>query len=167
MERIIHLDINDEHYEVIVRPRESLLDVLRNKLQLTGTKIGCNEGDCGACTVIMGGRTVNACLVLAVEAEDQKIITIEGLAQGPQLHPLQEAFVRYGGFQCGYCTPGMLLSAKALLDENPDPTEEEIRRGISGNLCRCTGYAKIVESIKAAARAMKNGTADERMQANG
>ncbi len=155
MERIVHLDINDENYEVIVRPRESLLDVLRNKLQLTGTKIGCNEGDCGACTVIMDGRTVNACLVLAVEAEGRKIITIEGLAQGPQLHPLQEAFIRYGGFQCGYCTPGMLLSAKALLDENPDPTEEEIRKGISGNLCRCTGYAKVVESIKAAAQSMK------------
>ncbi len=155
MERIVHLDINDENYEVIVRPRESLLDVLRNKLQLTGTKIGCNEGDCGACTVIMDGRTVNACLVLAVEAEGRKIITIEGLAQGPQLHPLQEAFIQYGGFQCGYCTPGMLLSAKALLDEYPDPTEEEIRRGISGNLCRCTGYAKIVESIKAAAQSMK------------
>jgi aerobic carbon-monoxide dehydrogenase small subunit len=155
MERIVHLDINDENYEVIVRPRESLLEVLRNKLQLTGTKIGCNEGDCGACTVIMDGRTVNACLVLAVEAEGRKIITIEGLAQGPELHPLQEAFIRYGGFQCGYCTPGMLLSAKALLDETPDPTEEEIRKGISGNLCRCTGYAKIVESIKAAAQSMK------------
>jgi carbon-monoxide dehydrogenase small subunit len=166
MERIIHLDINDENYEVIVRPRESLLDVLRNKLGLTGTKIGCNEGDCGACTVIMEGRTVNACLVLAVEAEGQKIVTIEGLAQGPQLHPLQESFIRYGGFQCGYCTPGMLLSAKALLDENPDPSEEEIRKGVSGNLCRCTGYAKIVESIKEAARAMRDDAGGERMQAN-
>jgi carbon-monoxide dehydrogenase small subunit len=155
MERIIHLNINDENYEVIARPRESLLDVLRNKLKLTGTKIGCNEGDCGACTVIMGGRTVNACLVLAVEAEGQKILTIEGLAQGPQMHPLQEAFVKHGGFQCGYCTPGMLLSAKALLDENSDPTEEEIRKGISGNLCRCTGYTKIVESIREAARSMR------------
>jgi len=155
MERIIHLNVNDENYEVIVRPRESLLDVLRNKLNLTGTKKGCNEGDCGACTVIMGGRAVNACLVLAVEAEGQKILTIEGLAQGPLLHPLQEAFIRYGGFQCGYCTPGMLLSAKAFLDENPDPTDEEIRKGISGNLCRCTGYAKIVQSIREAARSMR------------
>ena len=102
---------------MIARPRESLLDVLRNKLKLTGTKIGCNEGDCGACTVIMDGRTVNACLVLAMEAEGRKILTIEGLAQGPKMHPLQEAFVKHGGFQCGYCTPGMLLSAKALLDE--------------------------------------------------
>ena len=160
MERIIHLNINDETYEVIVRPRESLLDVLRNKLGLTGTKIGCNEGDCGACTVVMNGRIVNACLVLAVEAEGQKIMTIEGLAQGPDLHPLQQAFIRYGGFQCGYCTPGMLLSAKALLDENPEPTEEEIRRGISGNLCRCTGYTKIVESIKEAAQVMKGAKAN-------
>ena len=155
MERIVRLNINDEIYEVIVRPRESLLDVLRNKLGLTGTKIGCNEGDCGACTVIMNGRIVNACLVFAVEAEGQEIMTIEGLAKGPELHPLQQAFIRYGGFQCGYCTPGMLLSAKALIDENPDPTEEEIRRGISGNLCRCTGYTKIVESIKEAAQVMK------------
>ena len=155
MERIIHLNVNDEIFEVIARPRESLLDVLRNKLQLTGTKIGCNEGDCGACTVIMDGRTVNACLVLAVEAEGHKILTVEGLAQGSQLHPLQEAFIQHGGFQCGYCTPGMLLSAKALLDENPDPTDEEIRKGISGNLCRCTGYAKIVASIRHAAQSMK------------
>jgi aerobic-type carbon monoxide dehydrogenase small subunit (CoxS/CutS family) len=155
MERIIHLSINDENYEVIARPRESLLDVLRNKLKLTGTKIGCNEGDCGACTVIMDGRSVNACLVLAVEAEGHKIITIEGLARGAEIHPLQEAFVKHGGFQCGYCTPGMLLSAKALLDEIPDPTEAEIRKGISGNLCRCTGYTKIVESIREAARTMR------------
>ncbi len=155
MERIIHLNINDEEYQVIVRPRESLLDVLRNKLSLTGTKKGCNEGDCGACTILMGGRAVNACLVLAVEAEGQKIITIEGLANGPQLHPLQEAFVQYGGFQCGYCTPGMILAAKALLDENPDPTEDEIRKGISGNVCRCTGYTKIIQSIQEAVRSMK------------
>ncbi len=155
MERIIHLNINDEEYQVIVRPRESLLDVLRNKLSLTGTKKGCNEGDCGACTILMGGRAVNACLVLAVEAEGQKIITIEGLANGSQLHPLQEAFVQYGGFQCGYCTPGMILAAKALLDENPDPTEDEIRKGISGNVCRCTGYTKIIQSIQEAVRSMK------------
>jgi aerobic carbon-monoxide dehydrogenase small subunit len=159
MERIIHLNINNENYEVIVRPRESLLDVLRNKLNLTGTKKGCNEGDCGACTVIMDGRSVNACLALAVEAEGRKIMTIEGLAQGPDLHPLQQAFIKHGGFQCGYCTPGMLLSAKALLDENPDPTDDEIRKGVSGNLCRCTGYTKIVESIREAARSMKESRA--------
>jgi aerobic carbon-monoxide dehydrogenase small subunit len=161
MERIVRLDINNEIREVIVRPRESLLDVLRNKLDLTGTKMGCNEGDCGACTVIMGGRAVNACLVLAVEAEGQKIMTIEGLSGGPKLHPLQDAFIRYGGFQCGFCTPGMLLSAKVLLDENPDPTDEEIRKGISGNLCRCTGYVKIVDSIREAAKVMKGIEASE------
>jgi carbon-monoxide dehydrogenase small subunit len=155
MERIIHLNINNEDYDVIAQPGESLLDLLRNRLNLTGTKKGCNEGDCGACTVILGGRAVNACLVLAVEAEGQEILTIEGLAHGPEMHPLQAAFIKHGGFQCGFCTPGMLLSAKALLDENPNPTDEEIRRGISGNLCRCTGYAKIVESIREAARSMK------------
>lgn len=155
MERIIRLNINNQDYDVIARPSESLLDLLRNKLHLTGTKKGCNEGDCGACTVILGGRAVNSCLVLAMEAEGQKILTVEGLAQGPEMHPLQAAFIKHGGFQCGFCTPGMLLSAKALLDENPNPTDEEIRHGISGNLCRCTGYAKIVESIREAARSMK------------
>ena len=161
MERIIALNINHEQYKVIVKPGESLLDVLRNKLGLTGTKECCNEGDCGACTVIMGGRAVNACLVLAVEAEGEEILTVEGLAQGAQLHPLQEAFINCGGFQCGFCTPGMLMSAKALLDENPDPTEEEIRKGISGNLCRCTGYVKIIQSVKEAARSMRGGTNNE------
>ncbi len=161
MERIVALNINGERYKVIVRPHESLLDVLRKKLGLTGTKECCNEGDCGACTVIMGGRAVNACLVLAVEAEGEEITTVEGLAQGTQLHPLQEAFMKFGGFQCGFCTPGMLMSAKALLDENPDPTEEEIRKGISGNLCRCTGYVKIIESIREAALSMRGATNNE------
>lgn len=155
MERIVTLNINRERHKVIVRSRESLLDVLRNKLDLTGTKECCNEGDCGACTVIMGGRAVNACLVLAVEAEGEEIMTVEGLAQGTHLHPLQETFIKFGGFQCGFCTPGMLMSAKALLDENPDPTDEEIRRGISGNLCRCTGYVKIIQSIREAAKLMR------------
>ena len=163
MERIIRLNVNDEMREVIVRPGESLLDVLRNKLGLTGTKEGCNEGDCGACTVIMDGRAVNACLVFAVEAEGRKIMTIEGLSEGPELHPLQDSFVKNGGFQCGYCTPGMLMSAKAFLDEHPDPTDEQIRRGISGNLCRCTGYVKIVDSIRSAARVI-NGGADNGRQ---
>jgi carbon-monoxide dehydrogenase small subunit len=161
MERIIRLHVNHEEYKVIVRPGNSLLDVLRNKLGLTGTKECCNEGDCGACTVIMGKRAVNACLVLAVEAEGEEILTVEGLAQGMHLHPLQEAFIKFGGFQCGFCTPGMLMSAKALLDENPDPTEEEIRKGISGNLCRCTGYVKIIQSIKEAALLMKGRAKDE------
>lgn len=154
MERIIGLHVNGEQYKVIVRSRESLLDVLRDKLGLTGTKKCCNEGDCGACTVVVGGRAVNACLVLAVEAEGQEILTVEGLAGGPGLHPLQEAFIKFGGFQCGFCTPGMLMSALALLKETPDPTDTEIREGISGNLCRCTGYVKIVQSIKEAAVVM-------------
>ncbi len=157
MERIVSLNVNREEHRVIVRPHESLLDVLRNKLGLTGTKKCCNEGDCGACTVIMGGRAVNACLVFAVEAEGEEILTVEGLAHGSTLHPLQEAFMKFGGFQCGFCTPGMLMSAKALLDENPDPTDEEIRKAISGNVCRCTGYVKIVQSIKEAALSMKGG----------
>ncbi len=161
MDRIISLNINHEQHRVIVRPHESLLDVLRNKLGLTGTKECCNEGDCGACTVIMEGRAVNACLVLAVEAEGEEILTVEGLAKGSRLHPLQEAFIKFGGFQCGFCTPGMLMSALALLDENPDPTEEEIRKGISGNLCRCTGYVKIIQSIKEAALSMKGRAENE------
>lgn len=155
MEQIIHLNINGEEHDVLARPGESLLDVLRNRLYLTGTKQGCNEGDCGACTVIMEGRPVNACLVLAAEAVGQKILTVEGLANGSKLHPLQESFLKHGGFQCGFCTPGMLMSAKALLEANPDPTDEEIKQGISGNLCRCTGYAKIVESIREAARVIR------------
>ncbi len=167
MERIVKLNINQEVYTVIARTGESLLDVLRNRLGLTGTKECCNEGDCGACTVIMGGRAVNACLVLAVEAEGEEILTVEGLAQGTALHPLQEAFIKCGGFQCGFCTPGMLMSAKALLDENPDPKEDEIRRGISGNLCRCTGYVKIIDSIKEAASIMRQGENNEKNQVFG
>jgi aerobic carbon-monoxide dehydrogenase small subunit len=148
MERIIRLNVNEEIREVIVRPRQSLLDVLRNELNLTGTKKGCNEGDCGACTVIMNGRTVNACLVLAVEAEGQKIITIEGLAQGPDLHPLQQAFIQYGGFQCGFCTPGMLLTAYELIATGKPASRTQIREQLSGNLCRCTGYQAIVDAVE-------------------
>jgi carbon-monoxide dehydrogenase small subunit len=154
-QRIINLYVNEEHYPVIVKPHESLLDVLRDKLNKTGTKKGCNEGDCGACTVIMNGRPVNSCLVLAVEADGTEILTIEGLANGPQLHPLQEAFMKYGALQCGFCTPGMIMSAKALLDENPSPTEEEIRKAIAGNICRCTGYTKIVQAIGEAAKVVR------------
>jgi carbon-monoxide dehydrogenase small subunit len=152
---IINLCVNGEHYPVIVKSHESLLDVLRDKLNKTGTKKGCNEGDCGACTVIMNGRPVNSCLVLAVDADGAEILTIEGLTNGPQLHPLQEAFIKYGALQCGFCTPGMIMSAKALLDENPSPTEEEIRMAIAGNICRCTGYTKIVQAIGEAAKVMR------------
>lgn len=149
MKKQITLTVNGEKYEVSVAPHKRLLDVIRNDLELTGTKEGCGTGDCGACTVIMNGRPVNTCLIFAADANGADILTIEGLAQGTKLHPLQQAFIDYGGIQCGYCTPGMILAAKALLDENPQPTEEEVRRGIAGNLCRCTGYVKIVEAILA------------------
>ncbi len=157
MKHNIRLTVNGESYTVAVEPRESLLDVLRDKLSLTGAKKGCNRGDCGACTIIMDGKTVNSCLVLAVEADDREVLTIEGLANKGQLHPVQEAFIQYGAIQCGYCTPGMIMSAKALLDENPNPTEEEIKRAIGGNLCRCTGYVKIVDAIKKAAESIQTG----------
>jgi carbon-monoxide dehydrogenase small subunit len=149
MKQLITLRVNGETYEVAVQPWRTLLEVLRNDIGLTGAKRGCDEGDCGACTVIIDGKPVSSCLSLAVEAQGKDITTIEGLAKNGQLHPLQSAFVEHGAIQCGFCTPGMILSAKALLDENPKPTEEEVREGISGNLCRCTGYVKIVEAIMA------------------
>jgi aerobic carbon-monoxide dehydrogenase small subunit len=154
-ERVIDLIVNGESVEVPVDPSETLLQVLRNKLQLTGTKEACGLGECGACTVIMDGKAVNSCLVLAVEAAGSEITTIEGLKNGPELHPIQQAFIEQGAVQCGFCTPGMILSAKALLDVNPRPTELQIREAIEGNLCRCTGYVKIVEAIKAASLAMQ------------
>jgi carbon-monoxide dehydrogenase small subunit len=149
---LLKLTVNGESYEVLVQPNSTLLDVLRDQLKLTGTKKGCDAGDCGACTVIMDGRPVNACLVLALKAQGRQIATIEGLSDGPEkLHPIQQAFVEHGAIQCGFCTPGMINSAKALLERNPKPTEEEIKSGIAGNLCRCTGYVKIIEAIQAAA----------------
>jgi carbon-monoxide dehydrogenase small subunit len=151
----IKLTVNGKECEVSVPPWRTLLEVIREELGLTGTKEGCGLGECGACTVIMDGKTVNSCLVLAAEADGKQITTIEGLAKGDELHPLQQAFIDHGGFQCGFCTPGMIMSSKALLDANPKPNEEEIRQGISGNFCRCTGYTKIIESIKAAAEDME------------
>jgi carbon-monoxide dehydrogenase small subunit len=148
MKHQITLNVNGGDYELLVEPRETLLDVIRRDLGLTGTKKGCNTGECGACTVIIDGKAVNACLVLAVQAKGKRILTIEGLADGGRLHPLQEAFIRRGAIQCGYCTPGMILSAKALLDKKPNPEETEIKEAIAGNLCRCTGYLSIVEAIK-------------------
>ncbi len=147
----IKLTVNGKIQEVDVQPWDTLLDVIRQQLGLTGTKEGCGHGECGACTVIMNGKTVNSCLVLAVEADGKQVTTIEGLSLTGKLHPVQQAFIDEGGLQCGFCTPGMVISAKALLDENPNPTDEEIRRGIAGNFCRCTGYTKIIKSIKAAA----------------
>ncbi|MEN6410119.1 MAG: (2Fe-2S)-binding protein [Anaerolineaceae bacterium] len=156
----ITLLVNDQKYEVEVEPDELLVDVLREKLALTGTKKGCGTGDCGACTVIMDGRNVTSCLVLAVAAEGRNITTIEGMCKNGNLHPIQQSFIDHNAVQCGYCTPGLVLSTKALLDENPHPTEEEIRRGISGNLCRCTGYQKIVEAVKAVAEDNDGGSHD-------
>lgn len=150
----IRLIVNGKSYEVSIQPWRTLLEVIREDLKLTGTKEGCGLGECGACTVILDGRTVNSCLVLAAEADGKQIATIEGLAEGDQLHPIQQAFVERGGLQCGFCTPGMIMSAKALLEETPSPSEGEIRRGIAGNFCRCTGYTKIMESIEAAAKRM-------------
>lgn len=157
MKRPIRLTVNGDVYELLVDPNETLVDVIRKKLDLTGTKEGCGTGDCGACTVIIDGKTVNSCLMLAIEADGQEILTIEGIAKDGELHPIQKAFIDEGAIQCGYCTPGMVLSAKALLDENPHPTEEEIKFAIAGNLCRCTGYVKIIKAIQAAAKGMLSG----------
>jgi len=151
VKRLITLTVNGVKHEVAIEPRQSLLQVLREELHLTGTKEGCSEGECGACTVLLDGQTVDSCLIFALEANGREVVTIEGLATGDTLHLLQHAFAEYGGVQCGFCTPGMILAAKALLDSNPHPTEADIRRGISGNLCRCTGYVKIVEAIQAVA----------------
>jgi carbon-monoxide dehydrogenase small subunit len=147
----IELKVNGEIYAVSIKPNETLLDVLRDKIGLTGTKKGCDTGQCGACTILLDGRPVPSCLLLAIDVKNKEILTIEGLAENGSLHPLQEAFVNAGAVQCGYCTPGMILSAKALLDRNPHPGEQEIKEAISGNLCRCTGYVKIIQAISAAA----------------
>lgn len=149
------LHVNGEEYDLEIEPHRTLVEVLRETLGFTGTKKSCNEGECGACTVIMDGKPVASCLVLALDAEGKEILTIEGLAHGEDLHPLQVAFVRQGGIQCGFCTPGMIMSAKALLDKNPSPTTMEVRSAISGNLCRCTGYQQIVDAVMTAAEAMR------------
>lgn len=151
MGQVIAFRVNGDQYELAIEPWETLLDVLRERLGLTGTKKGCDEGDCGACTILMDGRAVNSCLILAVQAEGKEIVTIEGLSNGSDLHPVQQAFVEQGAIQCGYCTPGMVMSAVHLLQKNPKPSESQIRCAIAGNLCRCTGYVKIVAAIKAAA----------------
>lgn len=155
MKQMIELKVNGELHALMVEPNRTLLEVLREDLGLTGAKKNCDKGTCGSCTILLNGKPVPSCLVLAIEAQGKDILTIEGLAVNGKLHPLQEAFIKHYAFQCGFCTPGMILAAKALLDENPEPTEEDVRKAISGNLCRCTGYVKIVDAVLAAAETMR------------
>jgi carbon-monoxide dehydrogenase small subunit len=154
MKQAIQFSVNGQQVQVSVEGSETLLDCLRNQLGLTGTKKGCDQGDCGACTVLIDGKPVNSCLMLALEAHGKNITTIEGLAQDGGLHFLQEAFISYNAVQCGFCTPGMILTAAALLKENPHPSEREIRHYLQGNLCRCTGYSRIVQAVQAAAKSL-------------
>jgi len=154
----VSLTLNGESAEFLCETQQTLLDVLRDELYLTGTKEGCATGDCGACSVTVDGRLTCSCLMFGVEAQGKSVQTIEGMGNGEKLHPLQRKFLEHAALQCGICTPGMLIAAKALLDHNPDPTEEEVRFGLAGNLCRCTGYDKIVEAVLAAAQEMKSAT---------
>ena len=147
MKRDLELKVNGEDYSLEVEPHRTLLEVIRNDLGLTGTKLGCGGGECGACTVILDGKAVKSCLMLALDARGKEIWTIEGLSRVGDLHPLQRAFVELGAIQCGFCTPGMIMASKALLDENPQPSEQEIKDALAGNLCRCTGYVKILEAV--------------------
>jgi carbon-monoxide dehydrogenase small subunit len=156
----ISFKINGEAISMVVQPHWTLLRLIRDELRLTGTKEGCGEGECGSCTVLLNGKPVNSCLVLALDADDKAVTTIEGLAEGGKLHPLQTAFIEKGAIQCGFCTPGMILTAKGLLDRQPLPSEEEIRLEMAGNLCRCTGYVKIIEAIQNAAQQIKGGADD-------
>lgn len=158
---LVSLTVNGTHHEVDVPPTFRLIDLLRDELGLTGTKEGCGAGECGSCTVLLDGRAVCSCLVLAVQARGRQVTTIEGLAENGELHVLQRMFIDKGAVQCGYCTPGMIMSAKALLDENPHPTEADIRKALAGNLCRCTGYTAIVEAVMAAAESSKVGARTE------
>ncbi len=151
----IRLNVNGEGHELRVEPQETLLEVVRNRLGLTGTKLSCDMEVCGACTMLLDGKPVSSCTTLAFEARGKEVLTIEGMSRNGKLHPIQEAFIEKGGLQCGFCTPGMILTAKAFLEENPDPTEEEVKEYMHGNLCRCTGYGMIVESILAAAEKMR------------
>lgn len=153
----LHITVNDEAIVAEVEETMSLAEFLREKLYLTGTKIGCGKGECGACTVIMDGRAVTSCIIPVMKADGAIVTTIEGLSQGDKLHPLQEEFINKGAVQCGFCTPGMIMSAKALLDEKPDPTREEIQDALGGNICRCTGYVNIEDAVLAAAERMKKG----------
>ncbi len=153
----VQFEVNGQNVQLDVEPHWTLLDVLRRKLNLTGTKRGCEMGDCCACTVILNGRVCNACLVLAAELEGSSVQTIEGVTQNGKLHPVQQAFVDQGAIQCGFCTPGMVMSTLALLDRDPNPSEDEVRLRLAGNICRCTGYTKIIEAVMIAAKAMYAG----------
>jgi carbon-monoxide dehydrogenase small subunit len=155
MKQLMRFNVNGVIYEEEIDHRRTLLEVLRENFGLLGTHKGCDEGQCGACTVLIDGKAVNSCLILAASVQGKKITTIEGLAQGEKLHPIQEAFVETGAIQCGFCTPGMIMITKALLDKNPNPTEEEAKRAISGNLCRCTGYFQIIDAVMKAAEKMR------------
>ncbi len=148
----VQLNVNGETYDLVIAPYRTLVDVLREEVRLTGSKKGCDVGDCGACTVLLDGKPVNSCLVLAATAQGKEIVTIEGLAKNGKLHPLQQAFIKEGAVQCGYCTPGVLMSLKALVDHNPTPTPEEVKIAMAGNLCRCTGYTKIFKAVETATR---------------
>lgn len=150
MKKLLELKVNGDDFELYVEPQKTLRDVLHDDLELTGTKIGCSSGRCGTCTVIIDGKAVKSCLILAFQAKGREITTIEGLSKEGELHPLQQAFIDHFAVQCGYCTPGMILTAKALLDENPNASYEEVKHGLKGNLCRCTGYVKIMDAVMAA-----------------
>ena len=149
--------VNGRKYEIAIEPHMTLVELLREELDLTGTKYGCGLGECGACTVLVDGKPMLSCSTLAMSAKEKNILTIEGLARGNTLHPIQKAFIDYGAIQCGFCTPGMILTAKALLDEKPNPTRQEVKEWLAGNLCRCTGYAKITDAVLAASKTMKAG----------
>lgn len=155
--QLVKFIVNGTEYETVVEPHMLLADVLRDQLDLTGTKVSCGSGDCGACTVLIDGEPVLSCLMLAIAAREKKITTIEGLTQGTNLHPIQKAFIERGAIQCGFCTPGQIMTSKALLDRNPNPTRQQVKEFLSGNLCRCTGYVKIVDAVLTAAVKMRQG----------
>lgn len=158
MKKELELKVNGDIFDLLIEPKMTLLEVLRNELKLTGTKRGCNSGTCGTCTVLLDGKAVKSCLILALQVQGKEITTIEGLGRGEFLDPIQEAFIQYGAIQCGFCTPGMILTSKALLDENPEPTEEQVKLAISGNLCRCTGYVKIIDAVIATSRRLNKNS---------
>jgi carbon-monoxide dehydrogenase small subunit len=156
MNQLLRMNVNSQNVEVYVSPDDTLLSVLRDKLNLKGAKLGCGEGECGACTVIMNGKAVTSCMIPAIKAMDTNIETIEGISDGDKLHPIQQAFIDHGAVQCGFCTPGMIMASKALLDQNPCPTSHEIKEGIAGNICRCTGYIKIEKAIDEASKKLNH-----------